>query len=205
MPGTVCSSLPGCHLGGTSFRTRLEPAPGRLAAGRAAGLRRRQRLAASWHHSWSSDAARSSLPYSVCWSVCSGGARTLPQRGGQFPWQGEAEELLEEERGERVGAKRIVRNGTNQRSSSMKFISVYYLLPLFPALVFSARWVPRAILLRVLLFCLLFAFLDSGLSREITQISAFTGVVSLEQVSSLILLPPPPDPLKDTESCLGLF
>lgn len=61
-------------------------------------------------------------------------------------------------------------------------------------------------MLRVLPFCLLFALLDSELSRGIIQISAFTRVVSLEQISSLILIspPPPPDPLGDTESSLGL-
>lgn len=61
-------------------------------------------------------------------------------------------------------------------------------------------------MLRVLLFWLLFALLDSVLSREIIQISAFTRVVSLEQISlGFLSLPLPLPILREILSLLLVF
>lgn len=61
-------------------------------------------------------------------------------------------------------------------------------------------------MLRLLLFYLLVCDLDSVLSRAMIEISASAGVGSLEQVSSAIPIspPPPPKPLKEAESSLGV-
>lgn len=99
--------------------------------------------------------------------------------GRQLP-QARLKSCWERRGGKRQCEERLVGNGTKQRSYSMKFICAYYLLPLFPALVFSSRWVQRAILCIVLLFCLLFILLDSVFPREIICISSCTRVVSLK-------------------------
>jgi len=84
-----------------------------------------------------------------------------------------------------------LRNRTKQRGYIMKFLPAYYLLPLFPALVFSTRWVQRPILLTTVLFCLLFILFVSVFARGITQVPASAGKFKV-QLSFLILVSPLP-------------
>lgn len=202
VPGARPSPAPSAAVGtGASLRTRREEGslarsqPARLWGLAAAAAAR----CASWHHSRSSNPP-SELPFltrsvglsalvglgpSRCRAGSSPGEARLRSR-----WRRKGRE------GERVGGKRIVRNGTKQRSARMKFISAYYLLPLFPALVFSARWVPRAILLRVLfglVVCFFFFFSRfSALRRNNTDFSFYWGSKFRADIFSDSYLSPSP-------------
>lgn len=105
--------------------------------------------------------------------------------------------------------KRIQRKKQRKKQKTiynMKFISACYLLPLFPVLVFSTRWVQKAILLGVLLFCLLFVFkIHSSLSNH-RDSSFFHGCkfrVSFLQITGIPFpLASTPDTLRNSESSL---